>query len=148
MEGQTHAPSLTANLVCSPDLAVFCKTEAWLEAYFQKRPSDALLPPVNPRGTPFQQAVWKLLAEIPFGTTVTYGALAQALRQQQIPASARAVGGAVGRNPISIILPCHRVVGRHDLGGYAGGIARKRYLLELEESLGSGCRTSMKRMIS
>jgi methylated-DNA-[protein]-cysteine S-methyltransferase len=83
-----------------------------------------------PAGTPFQQRVWAELARIPAGTTVTYGELA---RRAGRPGAARAVGAAVGRNPVSIVVPCHRVVGSDGaLTGYAGGIARKAFLLALE----------------
>ncbi|MFD4673399.1 methylated-DNA--[protein]-cysteine S-methyltransferase [Lentzea sp. NPDC058450] len=84
-----------------------------------------------PRGSAFEQSVWKLLVEIPYGETRTYGQLAASLGD---PAAAQAVGNANGWNPISIIVPCHRVVGsKGTLTGYAGGLTRKRYLLELEE---------------
>lgn len=86
--------------------------------------------PLDPQGTPFQQRVWQALLEIPAGTTVTYGELA---RRVGAPSAARAVGAAVGRNPVSLIVPCHRVVGASGaLTGYAGGLDRKRALLELE----------------
>ena len=91
------------------------------------------LPPLRPEGSPFRQAVWRLLLEIPYGTVTTYGALARTLRGQGISAAAQAVGGAVGHNPISILIPCHRVVGSDgSLTGYAGGVANKQFLLELE----------------
>lgn len=86
--------------------------------------------PLAPDGTPFQQAVWAALARIGYGCTHTYGAVAAALGR---PAAARAVGAATGRNPLSIIIPCHRLVGRDGaLTGYAGGLARKRTLLAFE----------------
>lgn len=85
-------------------------------------------------GDAFQERVWKLIAEIPYGETTTYGELARELGDVAL---ARAVGGAVGRNPLSIIVPCHRVVGRDGaLTGYAGGLERKRFLLELETASG------------
>ena len=86
-----------------------------------------------PKGTAFRQAVWTLLREIPYGEITTYGALTQKLRQKGIPASAQAVGGAVGHKPISILIPCHRVLG-HDgsLTGYAGGLEIKLLLRTLE----------------
>ena len=91
------------------------------------------MPPLAPSGSPFRQAVWALLREIPYGATTTYGALAQALRARGIAAAPQAVGGAVGHNPISILIPCHRVVGADgSLTGYAGGVEKKRFLLELE----------------
>ena len=113
-------------------LPVFEQASAWLDAYFAKAPLPAL-PPLAPQGSPFRQAVWRLLLEIPYGTVTTYGALARTLRGQGISAAAQAVGGAVGHNPISILIPCHRVVGSDgSLTGYAGGVANKQFLLELE----------------
>ncbi|PSL54103.1 methylated-DNA-[protein]-cysteine S-methyltransferase [Saccharothrix carnea] len=100
-----------------------------LAEYFAGTRTDFDLP-LDPIGTPFQRTVWRALAEIPYGETVTYGELAQRLGR---PSAARAVGLANGRNPIAIILPCHRVVGANgDLTGYGGGLARKRRLLDLE----------------
>lgn len=90
--------------------------------------------PIAPQGSAFQQQVWRALAEIPFGTTRTYGELAAALGR---PAAARAVGAATGRNPLSLIVPCHRLVGRDGaLTGYAGGLERKRALLDFERQRG------------
>ena len=106
----------------------------WLDIYFTGIAPD-FMPPLHPTGSPFQQSVWELLLRIPYGQTTTYGALAQQLAQQRGLArmSAQAVGGAVGHNRISIIIPCHRVVGTNgSLTGYAGGIDKKRKLLELE----------------
>ena len=115
-----------------PELEVFRRTEAWLHAYFAKEVLPPL-PPLAPRGSSFRQAVWKLLLEIPYGQTTTYGKLARRLRESGIAASAQAVGGAVGHNPISILIPCHRVVGTGgSLTGYADGVEKKRFLLELE----------------
>ena len=108
----------------------------WLDVYFTGREPD-FMPPLNPIGSGFQRAVWELLLQIPYGQTTTYGALAQKLAQHQGLAhmSAQAVGGAVGRNKISILIPCHRVVGTGGrLTGYAGGVDRKAGLLELEHS--------------
>ena len=133
LEGQKYfAATLPAGAQARPDLPVFRQTAEWLDAYFAKRPLPAL-PPLAPQGSPFRQAVWKLLLDIPYGETATYGALAQALRAHGISAAAQAVGGAVGHNPISILIPCHRCVGADgSLTGYAGGIDKKRFLLELE----------------
>ena len=92
-------------------------------------------PPIHWSGTPFQQTVWGLLRQIPYGATITYGELAvRAAEQLGRPGmSAQAVGGAVARNPISVLVPCHRVVGADgSLTGYAGGLERKRRLLDLE----------------
>ncbi|WP_242345497.1 methylated-DNA--[protein]-cysteine S-methyltransferase [Anaeromyxobacter terrae] len=88
--------------------------------------------PLRPRGTPFQLEVWRALAEIPFGETRTYGEIAARLGR---PTAARAVGAANGRNPVSIVVPCHRVIGADGaLTGYAGGVERKRWLLEHERA--------------
>lgn len=84
-----------------------------------------------PQGTPFQQSVWKILREIPYGQTTTYGEIATQLGK---PSAMRAVGGAVGRNPISILVPCHRVLGKNQaLTGFGGGLPNKRFLLQLED---------------
>ena len=133
LEGQKYfASTLSPDALRRPDLPVFVQTQAWLETYF----SGALppsLPPLRPEGSTFRQAVWRLLEEIPRGTTSTYGALARRLRAEGRSASAQAVGGAVGHNPISILIPCHRCVGADgSLTGYAGGLGVKRFLLELE----------------
>ena len=114
------------------DLPVFRQAAAWLDAYFAKQPLPDL-PPLAPRGSDFRQVVWRLLLEIPYGQVTTYGALAQILRDRGISAAAQAVGGAVGHNDISLIIPCHRVVGTNgSLTGYAGGIDKKAALLRLE----------------
>lgn len=133
IEGQKYFAATLADETCEvPELPVFRQAEAWLNAYFAGEVPPAL-PPLAPQGSPFRQAVWKLLLDIPRGRTATYGALAQKLREEGIPAAPQAVGGAVGHNPISILIPCHRVVGSSgSLTGYAGGIAAKKYLLELE----------------
>ncbi|MBC8529788.1 methylated-DNA--[protein]-cysteine S-methyltransferase [Christensenellaceae bacterium NSJ-44] len=116
------------------ELPVFAQTRRWLEVYFAGR-EPAFIPPLRPAGSPFRQAVWQVMAQIPYGQTRTYGQLAQIIGRQRGLArfSAQAVGGAVGHNPISILLPCHRVVGADgSLTGYAGGVGRKAALLELE----------------
>ena len=113
---------------------VLTASKRWLDCYFSGKRPD-FLPPLHLIGTDFQQSVWNLLLEIPYGQTVTYGALARTLAQQlgKPAMSAQAVGSAVGRNPVSIIVPCHRVVGTDgNLTGYAGGVERKRFLLNLE----------------
>lgn len=133
IEGQTYfASTLEPSTVERPDVPVFQQASNWLDTYFNGEIPPAL-PPLAPRGSAFRQAVWRLLLEIPWGQTTTYGALAQKLREQGLSASAQAVGGAVGHNPISILIPCHRVVGSGgSLTGYAGGLAAKQYLLKLE----------------
>ena len=105
-------------------------TIAALAAYFAGASSEFDLP-LAPRGTKFQQRVWKRLQSVPAGSTTSYGAVARGIRR---PGSARAVGAAVGRNPISLVVPCHRVVNADgSLGGYGGGIERKRWLLAHEQ---------------
>ncbi len=102
----------------------------WLEHYFAGHRPDPHTLPLAPEGTPFQQRVWAALLEIPYGATVTYGDLAA-----RLGSAPRAVGTAVGRNPLSILIPCHRVVGAGGaLTGYAGGVERKRWLLEFERT--------------
>ena len=107
----------------------------WLEAYFAGERPD-YIPPLHICGTPFQKEVWDILSTIPYGKTVTYGEIAEMIARSRggRKMSAQAVGGAVGRNPVSIIVPCHRVVGTNgSLTGYAGGIERKIALLKLEK---------------
>ena len=135
IEGQKYfAGKVAGNLERQDDLPVFAQAHAWLDRYFAGDPLPVATLPLKPEGTPFQQRVWKLLASIPYGELRTYADLAaQITREDGGKTSARAVGTANGRNPISIILPCHRVVGSDDsLTGYAGGIARKVWLLEHE----------------
>lgn len=134
IEGQTYfaATIQGEEIEMQSTLPVFRQAITWLDAYFAKAPLPAI-PPLAPKGSPFRQAVWKLLLEIPYGQTSTYGALSQALRQNGIAAAAQAVGGAVGHNPISIFIPCHRVLGADgSLTGYAGGVEKKKFLLEHE----------------
>ena len=135
LEGQKYFGAGLPDTVQEKDLSVFREAEAWLKAYFAKAPLPAL-PPLAPQGSSFRQAVWQLLREIPYGAVTTYGALTRAMREQGVPASPQAVGGAVGKNEISIIVPCHRVVGANgSLTGYAGGISKKIELLKLEGAL-------------
>jgi len=109
-------------------LPVLDETRRWLDLYFAGQIPD-FTPKLAPRGTAFQQRVWEKLRTIPYGKTSTYGELARAMDC----ASARAVGSAVGRNPISLLIPCHRVLGADGrLTGYAGGLDRKQWLLALE----------------
>jgi methylated-DNA-[protein]-cysteine S-methyltransferase len=105
------------------------QASAQLEEYFSRRRTVFDIP-LDLKGTPFQQTVWEQLKAIPFGRTETYGAQARRMGKPQV---VRALGGAIGRNPVSIIVPCHRVIGTSGaLQGYAGGLERKRYLLALE----------------
>ena len=117
----------------APTHAVLVEATRQLSAYFQGARKSFELPLDFTSGTAFQQAVWQALLNIPAGATLSYGALA---RQLGKPAAVRAVGAAVGRNPLSIVVPCHRVLGANGaLTGYAGGLQRKTALLELEGAL-------------
>ena len=116
------------------NLAVFDQTKRWLDLYFSGR-EPGFTPALNPAGSAFRRAVWEILLKIPYGKTTTYGQIAREIAAARGLAkmSAQAVGGAVGHNEISIIIPCHRVIGAHgNLTGYAGGIDRKIKLLKLE----------------
>lgn len=115
---------------------ILIDAKRWLDVYFTGNEPD-FKPPLHIVGSAFRQAVWELLLQIPYGQTVTYGELACQLAEKQgvEHMSAQAVGGAVGHNPISLIIPCHRVVGTNgSLTGYAGGIDKKLKLLELEQA--------------
>ncbi|AMC94255.1 hypothetical protein AOC36_09775 [Erysipelothrix larvae] len=120
------------------NLEVFKRCTAWLDAYFRgENPSINTLP-LNPIGTPFRRDVWDILMEIPYGQTRSYGEISRILAKRKglDSMSSQAVGGAVGHNPLSILIPCHRVISTDgSLTGYAGGIDRKIYLLELEGAL-------------
>ncbi len=134
-EGQRHAP-LSPGVARCGTTPILTQAKTWLDLYFSgQEPSFTI--PVRPSGTDFQRAVWRLLAEIPYGRTSTYGELAQQLARTRGVArmSAQAVGGAVGRNPIALLIPCHRVIGANgNLIGYAAGIDKKATLLKLEHS--------------
>ena len=135
-EGQTHYASTMTGTEQETDLSVFSQTATWLDIYFNGR-DPGFMPPLHFTGSLFRQAVWELLLTIPYGETTTYGALAKriaAKTDKPVPA-AQAVGGAVAHNPISLIVPCHRVIGADSsLTGYAGGLDKKRWLLALEQS--------------
>ena len=109
-------------------------TIMWLNQYFNGK-NPFITPPIQLEGTEFRKSVWSILQTIPYGETTTYGDIGKQIAQEQGKEkfSAQAVGGAVGHNPISIIVPCHRVIGSNgQLTGYAGGIERKKYMLDLE----------------
>ena len=136
LEGQKYyGGTISDVMVEKNDLLIFDNTKKWLDKYFKgEKPAVSELPLV-PIGGDFRQAVWKILCEIPYGQVVTYGDIAKkmAARMNRESMSSQAVGGAVGHNPISIIIPCHRVVGaKGGLTGYAGGVATKEKLLRLE----------------
>lgn len=123
-------------------LPVLDRAKQWLDLYFAGKAPDFSIP-LHLLGTPFQQQVWELLLAIPYGQTRTYGQLAGQLAEKRglEHMAARAVGSAVGRNPVSIIVPCHRVVGSAGkLTGYAGGVQRKAALLRLEHAQRAGTR--------
>jgi methylated-DNA-[protein]-cysteine S-methyltransferase len=134
IEGQKYFARTLEKDVLEKNVPIFENVRKWLDIYFSgKRPG--FTPPLMPKGSSFQKSIWDALCKIPYGTTTTYGKIANEIEQinNGKPTSARAVGGAVGHNPISILIPCHRVVGKNnDLTGYAGGLHRKRRLLKLE----------------
>jgi len=116
------------------ELPAFAETVRWLDTYFSGK-DPGFLPPINLHTTPFRREVCEIMLTIPFGETMTYGEIASLIAQRRGVArmSAQAVGGAVGHNPISLIIPCHRVIGTNgSLTGYGGGIDKKIKLLELE----------------
>ncbi len=129
--GQKHfKSSFDENLVERSDLTIFKKVAKWLDDYFEGLNPEMDFK-ITPQGSEFRKKVWKILTEIPYGKTITYGEIASRISPTM---SAQAVGGAVGCNPISIIIPCHRVIGANGrLTGYAAGIERKIKLLELEQ---------------
>lgn len=115
-------------------MPIFVETRRWFDIYFSGREPD-FTPPLRLSGSPFRQMVGEIMLGIPYGTTTTYGEIARevARRMGRPSMSAQAVGGAVGHNPIGIIVPCHRVMGSDgSITGYAGGIDRKQFLLQLE----------------
>ncbi|MDR1307038.1 MAG: methylated-DNA--[protein]-cysteine S-methyltransferase [Treponema sp.] len=134
IEGQKYFAKTLGKDVSEQNLPVFEDVRKWLDVYFSgKKPG--FMPPLMPKGSPFQKSIWNNLCKIPYGKTTTYGELAKQfeLENKDRHMSARAVGGAVGHNPISVLIPCHRVIGKSgSLTGYAGGIAAKTKLLQLE----------------
>lgn len=136
IEGQKYfLGTLSEKPTAKDDIPVLQKAKDWLDAYFAgKRPSISELP-LAPIGGEFRQNIWKILCEIPYGSVITYGDIAKqmAVKMGKETMSAQAVGGAVAHNPISVIIPCHRVVGTNkSLTGYAGGINKKINLLKHE----------------
>ena len=131
-DDQAHLPDLS-RCPSAPDHPVLRQARLELAQYFAGQRRSFALPLSTAGGTPFQQTVWQALLGLPFGSTCSYGELARRIGQ---PKAVRAVGAAVGRNPWSIIVPCHRVVGADgSLTGYAGGLQRKTALLQLEGAL-------------
>lgn len=136
IDGQKyHGDTPPGEIVERDDIPILKTTKRWLDRYFSgEKPAISELP-LSPYGGEFRQNVWDLLCEIPYGEVTTYGDIAKkiAIKMNKANMSSQAVGGAVGHNPISIIIPCHRVVGSNgSLTGYGGGIKTKIKLLELE----------------
>lgn len=134
IEGQKYFKRTLPEVCVRKEISVFKQTKEWLDLYFEGKNPD-FMPAFELKGSEFQLAVWNILMEIPYGCTVTYGEIAKRVAKQRklTHMSAQAVGGAVGHNPISILIPCHRVVGTNgSLTGYAGGIEKKITLLTLE----------------
>lgn len=135
-EGQKyHGDTIPEAMIENNDVPVFAAAKKWLDRYFAGERPDIAELPLAPIGGEFRQAVWQILREIPYGKVITYGDIAKkiAVRRGLAKMSSQAVGGAVGHNPISIIVPCHRVVGANgSLTGFSGGIKMKMKLLELE----------------
>ena len=133
-DGQKYFADCLADEHEEKNLLVFQEADRWLDIYFSGKAPD-FTPPLSMKTTPFRRAVWEIMLSIPFGKTMTYGEIAEKIAVQKGIArmSAQAVGGAVGHNSISLIIPCHRVVGTNgSLTGYAGGINKKVRLLEME----------------
>jgi len=127
--GEKYYPAIDNAWRHQPNAKLIVRVRKQLDEYFAGKRQDFDLA-VDPAGTPFQRGVWRALQKIPYGATMNYGALAQRIGK---PSASRAVGAANGRNPISIVIPCHRVIGANgDLTGYAGGMERKAALLRLE----------------
>lgn len=136
IEGQKYfLSSYKNNLVRFDDDITLCKAKEWLDRYMNGEKPDISELKLAPKGSEFRQTVWRILCEIPYGKTTTYGEIAKEIAHLNglKRMSAQAVGNAVGHNPISIIIPCHRVIGTNgSLTGYAGGIDKKIFLLNHE----------------
>ena len=136
-DGQNYFPHKLISESIESELPIFKQTVNWLDIYFSGR-NPVSTPPISLNTTPFRKAVCDIMLTIPYGQTMTYGGIANMIAKQKgiERMSAQAVGGAVGHNPISLIIPCHRVVGADgSLNGYAGGLDRKIELLKLEKAL-------------
>ena len=132
IDGQKyHGSNIFKEMPEKSDIPVFDMAKKWLDRYFNGEKPDISELPLAPAGSDFRQEVWRILCEIPYGRVITYGDIAKKMNRESM--SAQAVGGAVGHNPISIIIPCPRVIGSDgSLTGYAGGIDIKKKLLEAE----------------
>jgi methylated-DNA-[protein]-cysteine S-methyltransferase len=135
-EGQKYyADNIEGKIIENNSLKIFKKTKNWLNRYFSGKKPNIKEIPVKFIGNEFRKSVWKILCKIPYGKVITYNDIAKQIANQRgmTKMSAQAVGGAVGHNPISIIIPCHRVIGKNGkLRGYAAGLDKKAKLLELE----------------
>lgn len=135
-DGQKYFGDTISNKYEKKELPVFTKTKEWLDIYFSGKEPN-FLPQIKMETTPFRKAVWEIMLTIPYGETMTYKEIAEkiAMQREIKKMSPQAVGGAVGHNSISLIIPCHRVVGANgSLTGYAGGIDKKIKLLTLEKA--------------
>ena len=136
-DGQKYFADTLSSEHEEADLPVFDQVRQWLDIYFSGR-DPGFTPPLKMLTSPFRKRVWEIMLEIPFGKTLTYGEIAAKIAEEKglNRMSAQAVGGAVGHNAISLIIPCHRVVGSSgSLTGYAGGIDKKAWLLQMECAL-------------
>ena len=136
LEGQKYFANTLPEDYVPQETKILTEAKKWLDVYFSGE-EPKFIPPLHPIGSVFRQEVWKILLQIPYGQTITYGEIARriAVMKNTSQMSAQAVGGAVGHNEISIIIPCHRVVGTNgSLTGYAGGIDKKISLLKLERT--------------
>ena len=131
------ADNINGKITENNNLKIFVTVKSWLDKYFAGKKPNIKEIPIKFIGNDFRKSVWKILYKIPYGTVLTYGDIAKQIAKQQgvSKMSAQAIGGAVGHNPISIIVPCHRVVGKNGkLTGYAAGLNKKKKLLELEQA--------------
>lgn len=136
IENQKYFGSTLQEDVCQKELKIFQETAQWLTEYFTGKMPD-FTPELKVSGSSFRQRIWEILRAIPYGQTTSYGKIAKQIEQESGKrASAQAVGGAIGHNPIMLITPCHRVIGSDgSMTGYAGGIDKKIWLLEHEKRL-------------
>ena len=135
-EGQKYFGNTLPDKHIPQETEILTEAKKWLDVYFSGE-EPKFTPPLHPKGSTFRQAVWQILLQIPYGQTITYGEIARKMAEMKNVSrmSAQAVGGAVGHNEISIIIPCHRVIGTNgSLTGYAGGIDKKLSLLEMEHA--------------
>lgn len=135
-EGQKYFANTLPDEQIPQETEILKEAKEWLDVYFSGK-EPQFTPPLHPAGSAFRQDVWQILLQIPYGQTITYGEIARRMAEKQniSQMSAQAVGGAVGHNEVSIIIPCHRVVGTNgSLTGYAGGIDKKIELLKLEHT--------------